>query len=93
LWFESRTGRKFTLIARRPQQFYVCAADVDNQNFSLHGRPASSGVLAVASRLSPKTLENALLFWFGRRAGWPAFHYLKSDKAEEHLSRRFQIES
>src|SRR4029077_6194656 len=49
--------------------------------------------LAVASGLSPKTLENALLFWFGRRAGWPAFHYLKSDKAEEHLSRRFQIES
>src|SRR5213596_3681969 len=38
LRFESRAGRKFTLIARRPQQFYVCAADVDDQNLSLHER-------------------------------------------------------
>ena len=52
-----------------------------------------SGVLAVASDLSPKALEDALLFRFSRRAGWPAFYYLKSAKAEEHLPRRFQIES
>ena len=89
----ARPGCKYALIAKRHEQFYACAADIGDQNFSLHGRPASSGVLAVASRLFSKTLEDALLFWFGRRAGWPAFHYLKSDKAEEHLPCRFQIES
>jgi hypothetical protein len=55
--------------------------------------PTRSGVLAVASRHSSKTLEDALLFWFCRRAGWPAFHYFKGDKPEEHLPCRFQIEA
>src|SRR5207247_6344493 len=51
LWFESRTGRKFALIARRPQQFYVCAADVDNQNFSLHVPPGAFG--SISGRVAP----------------------------------------
>ena len=61
--------------------------------FMSDGPDAFGACLAVASRLSPKTLEDALLFWFCRRAGWPAFHYFKGDKPEEHLPRRFQIES
>jgi len=34
-----------------------------------------------------------MLFWFCRSAGRPAFHYFEGDKPEEHLPRRFQIES
>ena len=36
----SRPRRKFALIARRHQQFYVCSADIDDQDFSLHERPS-----------------------------------------------------
>jgi hypothetical protein len=36
--------------------------------------------------------EEALFFWFRRRAARPAFHDLKSEKAEQQLSRGFQIE-
>ena len=39
-------------------------------------------VLPIASRDSPKTLEDALVFRFCRRACRPAFHYLKRYKAE-----------
>ena len=34
--FDSRAGRKFTFVTRRPQQFYGCAPYVDDQNISLH---------------------------------------------------------
>src|SRR5438552_9888109 len=40
-WPHSLPGRKFALIARRHQQFYVCAADIDDQNLSLHERAAA----------------------------------------------------
>src|SRR5438552_17860112 len=84
-WPHSLPGRKFALIARRHQQFYVCAADIDDQNLSLHERaaaPNASGKLPVASHGSAKTLEKALLFWFCRSAGMPAFHYFESEKPE-----------
>src|ERR1044071_862941 len=55
--------------------------------------PDALGVLAVASCHSPKTLEDAALFWFCCRAGWPAFHDFEGNKPEEHLFRRLQIES
>src|SRR5262245_19140745 len=38
LRFQPGTGSKFTLIARRPEQFYMCAADIDDEDFSLHER-------------------------------------------------------
>src|SRR5207302_1101738 len=80
--------------SREDLSSFTCVPPTSTTRTFLFMAPrARSGVLAIASRRSPKTLEDALLFWFGCRAGWPAFHYLKSDKAEEHLSRRFQIES
>src|SRR5215217_3150434 len=36
---ESRAGTKLTLTAGRQQQFYVCPANVDNENLPVHGRP------------------------------------------------------
>src|SRR5439155_13761582 len=50
------------------------------------------GKLPVAPHGSAKTLEKALLFWFCRSAGTPAFHYFESEKPEQQLPRRFQIE-
>src|SRR2546429_8754541 len=35
----SRPRRKFALVAERHQQFYMCAADIDDENFPLHERP------------------------------------------------------
>src|SRR5437763_5803767 len=37
-WSHSRSGRKLALFERRHQQFYMCAADIDDQNFSFHER-------------------------------------------------------
>src|SRR6266481_2678249 len=68
-WPHAWPGRKFALVAKRHQQFYVCAADIDDQNLSLHERaaaPNASGKLPVAPHGSAKTLEKALLFWFCR---------------------------
>src|SRR2546427_93971 len=77
------------------QKEHASAADIDDQNLSLHERaaaPNASGKLPVASHGSAKTLEKALLFWFCRSAGMPAFHYFESEKPEQQLPRRFQIE-
>ena len=35
----ARPRCKLTLIAPRHKQFYVCSADIDNENSSLHKRP------------------------------------------------------
>src|SRR5438552_4677377 len=94
-WPISLAARKFALIARRHQQFYVCAYDIDDQNLSPHERAAARmhrGKLPVAPDRPAKTLEKALLFWFCRSAGTPAFHYFESEKPEQQLPRRFQIE-
>ena len=48
--------------------------------------------LPVAPGRSAEPLKEALLFRFRRRAARPAFHDLESEKAEQQLPRRFQIE-
>src|SRR5438034_5514647 len=40
----SRTRSKFALDAARHKQFHVRAADIDDQDFSLHERPSPEGV-------------------------------------------------
>src|SRR5438093_4492128 len=95
-WSHSRSGRKLALLERRHQQFYMCAADIDDQNFSFHERrpiPEIFGVrLPVALARAAKTLKESLPFWFCRRAARPAFHHFEGEKPEQQLLRRFQIE-
>jgi hypothetical protein len=43
----------------------------------------------LAPRLPAKTLEEALLLWFCRGAGWPALNYFKRNKPKEHLPGGF----
>jgi len=48
--------------------------------------------LPVAPAQAAKTLKEALLLWFCRRAPRPTFHYFESKKSEQELPGRFQIE-
>jgi len=43
----ARPGCKYALIAKRHAQFYACAADIDDQDFSLHERPPLSAAMAI----------------------------------------------
>src|SRR5437870_8527682 len=92
----SRSRSKLALLERRHQQFYMCAADIDDQNFSFHERrliPEIFGVrLPVALARAAKTLKESLPFWFCCRAAGPAFHDFEGEKPEQQLPRRFQIE-
>jgi hypothetical protein len=72
----------------------MCAADIDDENLSLHERslPEYSGELSVAPTEAAKTLKEAPLLWFCRRAGRPAIDYFKGEKTKQQLPGRFQIE-
>src|SRR5437867_2445878 len=91
----SRTRSKFALDATRHKQFHVRAADIDDQDFSLHERPSPKAFgmnLSVASARAAKTLKEAWLLRLCRRTGRPAFHYFEGKKPEQQLPCRFQIE-
>jgi len=63
----------------------MCAADIDDENFPLHERPLPeySGELPVAPTEAAKTLKEAPLLWFCRRAGRPAVDYFEGEKTEQ----------
>src|SRR5438067_12632084 len=87
--------RKLALVTARPYQFYGRAADIDDENTSLHGQPSPKvfGVnLPVAPAEAAKTLKEALLLWLCCRAGRPAFHYFEGEKSEQQLPGGFQID-
>jgi len=55
--------------------------------------PKAFGIkLPVAPTQAAKTLKEALLLWFCRRAAGPAFHYFKREKPEQQWPGRFQVE-
>ena len=78
-WSHARPGCKYTLIAKRHEQFYACAADIEDQDFSLHERPP----LRLSAE-PDQSLQDALRFRFCRRAGRPAFHNFKREESEQH---------
>jgi len=75
----ARPGCKYALIAKRHEQFYACAADIGDQNFSLHERPP----LRLSAE-PDQSLQGAFPFRFCRRAGRPAFHNFKREESEQH---------
>jgi hypothetical protein len=77
-WSHARSRCKYTLIAKR-HELYACAADIDDQDFSLHERPPL--------RLSAgpdQSLQHTFPFRFCGRAGRPAFHNFKREESEQH---------
>ena len=75
----ARPGCKYALIAKRHEQFYACAADIDDQNSSLHERPP----LRLSAE-PDQSLQGAFPFRFCGRTGSPAFHNFKREESEQH---------
>src|SRR5439155_24402563 len=49
---QSRSGFEFSFLLARNHQLYVCAADVDDQDFFSHERIGGSGATVIGINLS-----------------------------------------
>src|SRR5438046_6189149 len=88
-----RPGGKSSVITGRLEQFHLCAADIDDENLSLHERPPLLAVMLSGQADRPfEAAKETLGLRFCRRAGRPAFHDLKRDKTEQRQTGKFQIE-
>src|SRR5206468_1014081 len=87
----SWTGCKFAFHALRHEQFHEAAADIDDENSSLHERASARGTrnLSAAPEQSPHT---GLRFGLRSCGARPALYDFKRYESEQQLPGRFQIE-
>src|SRR5436305_6829259 len=72
----------------------MCAADIDDENLSLHARPPLSAViLTTEADRSAETLEDALGFRFCLGAGRPAFYNFERGETKQPQAGNLQIQS
>src|SRR4030095_15578962 len=89
-WGHSWTGCKFAVHPFRHEQFHEAAANIDDENSSLHESPFAR-MKAALSTAPEQSAHAGLRFWLRSCAARPAIYDFKRYEPEQQLPGRFQI--